>query len=177
MKIAVTSLSERPTPLEAKMSPRELDLAAEGIRFEDPVYVSVTVTRLQEDVLAEGKARTSAHAECSRCLGDVPLELRGDFEALYVPDTGRFAKRMGHPDFVGGDQRVNIYSELTVDLSEEIRQCVLLELPMKPLCRPDCAGLCPSCGEDLNKGPCSCTPAEDDSPWAVLRKLIPPTAK
>lgn len=177
MKIAVTSLSERPTLLEAALSPKELELTYHGIRFDDPVRVSVTVTRLQEDVLAAGKATTIVHAECSRCLGDVVLELHGDFEALYVPDTGRYAKQMNHPEFAGDDQRVNFYSELTVDLSEEIRQCVLLELPMKPLCRPDCAGLCPTCGHDLNEGPCGCEPPEEESPWDALRRLIPPTAK
>ncbi|HUT32784.1 MAG TPA: DUF177 domain-containing protein [Planctomycetota bacterium] len=177
MKIGVTSLGDRPAALEARMSPRELDLTAERVEFRDPVQVAVTVTRLQEDVLAEGKANTTAHAECSRCLEDVPLELHGEFEALYVPDTGRFAKRMDHPDFAGTGQRVNFYSEQTIDLADEIRQCVLLELPMKPLCRPDCAGLCPSCGEDLNKGPCSCKPAADEGPFAALRKLIPPEAE
>ena len=65
MKIAVTSLSERPTSLEATMSPKELDLTAKHTRFEAPVQVAATVTRMQEDVLAEGKATTTAVAECS----------------------------------------------------------------------------------------------------------------
>ncbi|MBM4038456.1 MAG: DUF177 domain-containing protein [Planctomycetes bacterium] len=177
MKIAVTSLSERPTPLAATMSPKELDLRAEHTRFEAPVQVAVTVTRMQEDVLAEGKASTTAIAECSRCLEDVPIALHGEFEALYVPDTGRFAKRMDHPDFAGSGQRVNFYSELTVDLTDEIRQSVLLELPMKPLCRPDCAGLCPRCGADLNAGPCACKPEKAEDPWAKLRALIPASPK
>jgi uncharacterized protein len=177
MRIAVTSLRERPTPLEATLAPRELDLAAERTRFTAPVQVAVTVTRMQEDVLAEGKASTTAVTECSRCLGDVPLELHGEFEALYVPDTGAYAARMGRRDFEWGDQRVNFYSELTVDLTEEIRQCILLELPMKPLCRPDCAGLCPSCGQDLNEGHCTCKPPAAEGPFAALRKLIRPAAK
>jgi len=174
MKIAVASLSERPTPLSATMSPKELDLRAEHTRFEAPVEVAVTVTRMQEDVLAVGTTSTMAIAECSRCLEDVPTALHGEFEALYVPDTGRFAKRMNHPDFAGSGQRVSFYSELTVDLSDEIRQSVLLELPMKPLCRLDCAGLCPRCGANLNDGPCTCKPEASESPWDALRNLIPP---
>jgi len=174
MKIAVASLSERPTRLEGTLSPRELELAAERIAFREPVHVTVTVTRMQEDVLARGEARTSAVAECSRCLEEVAVELRGEFEALFVPETGAYGQRMGRRDFEWGDQRVNFYSEMTVDLTDEIRQCVLLELPMKPLCRPDCAGLCPRCGANLNEGPCSCEPEDDAGPWAILRKLIPP---
>jgi uncharacterized protein len=174
MKIAVPSLSERPTPLESTLAPKELELVAERVQFRDPVRVSATVTRMQEDVLAEGKARTKAHLECSRCLEDVEVDLSGEFEALYVPETGRFAKRMDHPDFAGGDQRVNFYSELTVDISEEIRQCILLELPSKPLCRPDCAGLCPQCGRNRNEGPCGCKEDAEEDVWAKLRAIIPP---
>jgi len=174
MKIAVSSLSECPTPLESTLAPKELELVAERVQFRDPVQVSATVSRMQEDVLAEGKARTKAHLECSRCLEDVEVDVSGEFEALYVPETGRFAKRMDHPDFAGTGQRVNFYSKLTVDLSDEIRQCVLLELPMKPLCRPDCAGLCRRCGANLNEGPCSCKPEADEGPWAALRTLFPP---
>ncbi|MBM4031531.1 MAG: DUF177 domain-containing protein [Planctomycetes bacterium] len=174
MKIAVTSLADRPTSLEATLTPKELDLVAERVRFEEPVEVSVTLTRMQEDVLAEGKASTRAVVECGRCLEDVPVELHGEFEALYVPETGPYAARMGRRDFEWGDQRVNFYSELTVDLTDEIRQCLLLELPLKPLCRPECAGLCPICGRNRNEGPCGCKPSADESPWAALAKFIPP---
>jgi len=177
MKIAVASLSDRPTSLEGVLAPRELDLVAERVQFLDPVHVAVTLTRMQEDVLAEGTVRTTAHAECSRCLEDVAVELAGRFEALYVPDTGAYAQRMGRRDFEWGDQRVNFYTELTIDLTDELRQCILLELPMKPLCRPDCAGLCPRCGADLNQGPCTCKPEAADDPWAALGKLLPPKAE
>jgi len=174
MKIAVSSLSERPTTLQGTFAPKELELVAVRVQFRDPVQVSATVSRMQEDVLAQGKASTKAHVECSRCLEDVEVDLAGEFEALYVTATGRFAKRMGHPDFAGGDQRVNFYSELTVDLSDEIRQCILLALPIKPLCRPDCAGLCPQCGRNRNEGPCGCKEDAEDDLWAKLRAIIPP---
>jgi uncharacterized protein len=136
----------------------------------------VKLTAMQEDVLAEGDARTEARAQCSRCLEDVPLILSGHFEALYVPKNGPYAERMHRPDFEWGDQRVNFYSEFTLDLTDEIRQCILLELPMKPLCRRDCAGLCPQCGKNLNEGPCTCLPDEDqaEDPFAKLRGLLPP---
>jgi len=69
---------------------------------------------------------------------------------------------------------VNFYTEMTVDLTEEIRQCLLLELPMKPLCRTDCKGLCPQCGHNRNEGPCSCRTEEPEDPWEKLRSLLPP---
>ncbi|HPD16191.1 MAG TPA: DUF177 domain-containing protein [Planctomycetota bacterium] len=174
MKIAVPSLADRPTTLDATLAPGELDLIAEHTVFEHGVQVSVTVTRMQEDVLANGRASTVATAECSRCLDPVPVELRGEFEALFVPETGAYGQRMGRRDFEWGDQRVNFYTEMTVDLTEEIRQCLLLELPMKPLCRTDCKGLCPQCGHNRNEGPCSCRTEEPEDPWEKLRSLLPP---
>jgi len=175
VKVAVGPLKNRPTWLEARESPQELGPPPEGAEFISPVEVSVKLTRMQEDVLAQGEARTTARVQCSRCLADIELSLAGRFEALYVPDAGAYAKRMGQPKFEWGDQRVSFYSELTIDLTNEIRQCLLLELPMKPLCRPDCAGLCTQCGQDLNQGPCNCQPDKEDDIWGPLRKLIPPT--
>jgi uncharacterized protein len=58
-----------------------------------------------------------------------------------------------------------------LDLTEAIRQYALLAMPMKPLCRGDCAGLCPNCGHNLNQGPCDCLPQEADPRWSELNKL------
>ena len=55
-----------------------------------------------------------------------------------------------------------------VDLTEPVRQSVLLEIPMKPLCRPDCAGLCPHCGKNRNEGPCDCQEEPADPRLSVL---------
>ncbi len=177
MKVAVKGLKQVPFVLRATETAEELALSFPRTSFPAPVEVSVRLTPMHEEVLAEGDARTEARGECSRCLEEVQLALAGHFEALYVPQEGPYAKRVHSPDVEWGDQRVNFYSEFTIDLSEEIRNCLLLELPMKPLCRPDCAGLCPKCGANLNAGPCSCKPDAPDSPWSALRDLLPPGKK
>jgi len=174
MKIGVATLGDRPVTLGATESPQELALAAEHTRFLAPVEVAVKITRMQEEVLVEGKARTRATLECSRCLEDVPADMAGEFEALYVPEGGAYSARAGRRDFEWGDQRVNFYTDFTVDLADEIRQCILIELPMKPLCRPDCAGLCPNCGKNLNEGPCGCKRDAEEDVWDRLRALLPP---
>ncbi|MBA7688765.1 hypothetical protein ES703_97254 [subsurface metagenome] len=58
-----------------------------------------------------------------------------------------------------------------LDLTEAIRQYALLAIPMKPLCRGDCAGLCPNCGHNINQGPCDCSPQETEPRWSELSKL------
>jgi len=174
VKIGINSLKPEPIWLEQTETAVELHLAVDGVEFPAPVRVKVKVTRMQEDVLAQGRVWTAARLACSRCLEPFDLDLEGSFDALFVPDTGAYATRKGRRDFEWGDERVNFYSEMTIDLSAEIRECLELELPLKPLCRPSCAGLCPQCGKDLNDGPCDCPPDEGDDPWAALRKLIPP---
>jgi uncharacterized protein len=178
VKIGVASLRPGGIQLEATERPDEISLTAERVAFPDPVTISVKVTRMQEDVLAQGEARTTARLECSRCLDDVAVPLHGRFEALFVPKSRAEANPHRLHDW--GDQRVSFYSESTIDLGDEIAQCLISELPMRPLCRPDCAGLCPTCGHNRNEGPCSCppeepaTPTQADSPFAALRSLFPP---
>jgi uncharacterized protein len=58
-----------------------------------------------------------------------------------------------------------------LDLTEAVRQALVTQLPMRPLCRPDCAGLCARCGADLNEGPCGCPDEPADDRWSVLRGL------
>jgi uncharacterized protein len=174
VKVAVHSLRPEPVRLEAALSPAELGLGDQEAEFGQPVLVRVKLTRMQEEVLAQGEASTTARLECARCLEPVELRVVGAFEALYVPETGAYSASVGRRSLEWGDQRVNFYAEATVDLSDEIRQSLILELPLKPLCRPDCAGLCPQCGQNLNQGPCDCEPDADATPWAALRDLIPP---
>ena len=65
-----------------------------------------------------------------------------------------------------------IDEHLILDLTEAVRQYALLALPMKPLCRQDCAGLCPTCGRNLNQGGCDCPPQGLDPRWSGLSKLL-----
>jgi uncharacterized protein len=58
-----------------------------------------------------------------------------------------------------------------IDITEDVRQTVLIAVPLKLLCREECLGLCPHCGKDLNEGPCDCRPVEVDSRWDKLRAL------
>jgi uncharacterized protein len=59
----------------------------------------------------------------------------------------------------------------TIDLAPLVREAIMLELPLAPVCSPDCQGLCPTCGADLNDGPCGCAPTSGDPRWAALDVL------
>lgn len=103
--------------------------------------------------------------ECRRCLRPVEGVLEAGVRELYRP------RRPGErPD---EDEETYPLSGELLDLAPLVRDAILLELPIAPLCRPDCAGLCPTCGAALEDGDCGCPPAASDPRWAVLDVLRP----
>ena len=135
-----------------------------------PIRGSLKLTRTGRGVLVDARLSTAARVNCSRCLGELmaPLQLRIREEFLPTVDvvTGLPAEV---PD---GDEAFTIDEHHILDLGEAVRQYALLDLPLQPLCRPDCAGLCPYCGQNLNEGRCACSDQEGDSRLAPLASLL-----
>jgi uncharacterized protein len=129
----------------------------------------VTMTRTDRGILVRGILRMDIKLTCSRCLSlcDYPLTLRIAEEYFPTIDIMSGAP-ISTPDESGC---FTIDEHHILDLTEAIRQYTVLATPMKPLCREDCAGLCPTCGHNLNQGKCSCPPTDTDPRWAALRKL------
>jgi len=130
---------------------------------------TVGLLRTKSGILAEATLRLHYPEVCSRCLIpiEVPLELHIEEEYQPIVDvlTGAASPR---PE----DSSAFLIDEHHVlDLTEAVRQYRLLAAPMQPLCRPDCAGLCPVCGQNLNESSCACPHDEYDPQWSVLAKL------
>ena len=104
--------------------------------------------------------------ECRRCLRPVGGELRCEVRELYRPRPPR--------EPPNEDEDTYPLSGEMLDLRPLVRDAILLEMPIAPLCREDCAGLCPTCGADLNEGECDCPPASADPRWAALDTLRDP---
>lgn len=124
---------------------------ADDVRLAAPVDGEVRLSRTGRSILAHAVVRTAFEARCSRCLELVtaPVEVAVDEEALpsIDIDSGQTLDRSAEPDAL----RLDDHHEL--DLTEPIREAVSLAEPIAPLCRPDCAGLCQTCGADLNADP------------------------
>ncbi len=122
---------------------------------------SITITRTAQGLLTQVELDAHTTTECMRCLEPVALTLSPKFTELYafskktVTDSGLILPESGQ-----------------VDLGPLIREYMLLEIPIKPLCKPDCKGLCPVCGENQNE--ITCQHEEDlvDPRLAVLRTLL-----
>jgi len=137
---------------------------------ESMVQGEVRLMRTDRGILAKGTLHTEVEITCSRCLSLFSCLLTLNIEEEYFPIT----------DVVSGawlplseeSGSFTIDERHILDLTEAIRQCVLLVIPMKPLCREDCAGLCSNCGHNLNQGPCGCLPQDTDPRWSELRKCL-----
>ncbi len=136
--------------------------------------VRVLLTRTNRGVLAQGTARVEVHCQCSRCLEEFDTELEFDFEEEYLPSrditTGAL---LPVPE---DDSAFLIDENHILDFGEAIRQYTVINTPIRVLCRPDCAGLCPTCGKNLNFGRCDCRPEAVDPRLAVLTRLLDQTS-
>jgi uncharacterized protein len=126
-----------------------MELDEPDIRFEHDVAYELLAQLQENAVLVTGRLRTPATLRCSRCLRIFELPVRVD---QFV-----FHKELQGEDFV--------------DLTANMREDIILELPQRALCTEGCQGLCPHCGKDLNKGPCRCKPSEGDLRWHALDNL------
>jgi len=135
-----------------------------------PVRGEATLLRTGYGILADVTLETTLPAECSRCLEDTSSLVRTQFHEEFVPtvDVRTGAALLPDPQ----SEAFPIDDSHILDLSEPIRQHVLMDTPLRPLCREDCRGLCPACGQNLNDGRCECEPELEGSPFAALRQLL-----
>ena len=124
---------------------------------DGPMTVRGEVLGLIDAVTAHFTASGEAHLTCTRCLKewDATVTIEGDQVYQRVPDEDGYG-------IVGGE----------IDVSGPAQDELALGLPLVPLCTPDCKGLCPTCGTDLNTEPCDGHGEDPDSPFAVLKDLF-----
>jgi uncharacterized protein len=133
------------------------------------VQGEIELVRTDRSILLRGTLGTKVNLACSRCLTSFEHPLVFKLEEEFFP-TVNVTSGVSVP--LPEDSTAFVIDEHhMLDLSEVVRQHALLTMPMKPLCRPKCAGLCPSCGANLNQGDCQCPPRSQKSPWAKLEKL------
>lgn len=131
--------------------------------FDRPVAIRGTVRNMAGALELSGVAQSTLDTRCDRCLKDLTVELNIPVETL-------LAEELSNADDPEADDIV-LLDNGQVDLDEIFTTACILSLDSKHLCKEDCKGLCPTCGKDLNEGPCSCG-KETDPRLAVLAKLL-----
>jgi uncharacterized protein len=151
--------------IRAEIPPDDPNLEGTKLRFLGPLSVS---GRVQLIPSGEVLARLSLHGllaqKCCRCLEPVSVRVEEELDLLFAPEDEYAGMDKGSvrllPEGVGG-----------LDLVEAIREELILSQSLLAVCRPDCKGLCPQCGINLNEDRCECSQEESDPRWEILRAL------
>jgi uncharacterized protein len=169
MLVDLLNVSDEPIPFDLRINPDEIDLDTEGVRIIDRVNAVGEISRNAAKTAVRGSIKAPIEIECTRCLMPVRRDLDIAFQIDFVGREMLPGGKETHlestdldTDMIEGDQ---------LDLTEIVREQMLLNLPETVLCREECKGICPTCGQDLNEVSCQCDEDEIDPRWAALRDL------
>jgi len=146
----------------------DLPVAIENNTKPDTASVRITILRFGKKVLVDGSVKAAVSLTCSRCLNDFYYPVDLNFREEYVPVDETAPE--GDQELSEDELDVGFYKGEEIDLSGIVKEQVLLEIPMKPLCRNDCQGICSRCGADKNVQSCNCKDDHIDPRLAPLAK-------
>lgn len=158
--------AERTSEIDASVPATDRDAP------DSAVSGSVRLTRTNRGLLAYAELDAAARDTCGRCCQPVEMPIHLSLREEFLPTVDVHTGQPLPPLDEGEDaEAFRIDEHHHLDLTEAVRQALMTQLPMRPLCRPDCAGLCARCGADLNEGPCGCPDEPSDDRWSILRGL------
>lgn len=185
LPIPVERLTSTPTPFEFQVDGGWWRSAL-GARAgwpdepEEPCRIEGSAHRMGEDLYLEGTVTGRLELECGRCLARYRHRLREPFRLVLEPAGERAPADPEEAEafardgmFLGEELEVGWFRGSVIYLGAFVREIIALALPVAPLCSEECAGLCPRCGADRNRGSCECPGPRGDSPFAALASLRP----
>ncbi len=170
-------LEQKPIDFREVFAPGTIDLG-DDVRQTTPLRSNGRATLIEErhgnkgsieDIRVVGDLGTQVEVPCARCLQAVTRDIARNFDLLYRPqgsDAGR-----EEISVTQAEAEIGYYTGGGLLLEDILREQILLAVPIKIVCRDDCKGLCPQCGQNLNQGACQCPPAPPDTRWEALRGL------
>jgi uncharacterized protein len=161
LRIDLRVLERGPVEVAGSLAPDDPLWAGLDFELTKPVRVSGQVAGTGEGrYLWRGEVSTALRGECRRCLTPVDVSVEAPVAVLFTDE-----ELADDPSARVIDARATV-----LDLSEAVREELILAVPEYVLCRDDCRGLCPGCGQDLNVGSCGCRPSRDPR-WGPLERL------
>ena len=149
--------------------PGEVGGETDAYQIVAPVELEFDIHKDKDKFRLVGRVRAGLELSCSRCLEPYRFPIDAAFDQRYLPLTE--ASTDQEREIEENDLETSYYREDQIDLNELLREQFYLALPMKPLCRDDCKGLCAQCGMNLNTGACDCAPVWEDPRLAALKAL------
>jgi uncharacterized protein len=177
MDFKVSELEKEPIEFDLEVAPGEVDLGEEAVQ-QGPLAASGRAEVLHEhrgpkDIVADIRLVGGFHGRfqvpCARCVEPVEIPLAAEFDLIFRPAA--VDSEATERSITAQETEIGYYLEDSLSLADVLREQVLLSLPARTLCKPDCKGLCPRCGADRNSQPCTCDAGPSDLRWEALAGL------
>jgi uncharacterized protein len=164
MKIVISDIPDEGTELDLTG-----DLQLDEIRMLSPVKATLRIDKLGPELIARGVLSARVEIECARCLNQFPFQVSSQLNLVFRP-ASEISK---HEQYELKSEELDtvFYTGDILETDDLLKEQLILNLPMKALCSPDCKGFCPGCGTDLNVSGCSCRTVGNDPRFEILKKL------
>ncbi len=156
MLIALEELALGPVTLERDFAAGELEVRHPDLDASGPVHARAEARLAGQELRVHLQWSAAENLLCARCLQPLPSQYAGDAHLVYHP-AGEWSPEHAM-EIHDRDTDIDFYQPPGLEFEDVLREQILLTLPMRVLCREDCAGLCPRCGHNRNAGPCGCPP-------------------
>ena len=170
MQLDLTRYRQPEEHFSRTLQPTDVGQEGDAYRVVAPVHLDFDIQKDKEKFRLVGSVRTELELQCSRCLEPFKMPVDAMFDLRFLPASEIAAD--GEREVQDDDLDTSYYRDDRIDLNELLREQFYLALPMKPLCRDDCRGLCPQCGTNWNTGTCTCTAQWEDPRLAALKGLV-----
>ncbi|MFV1989119.1 MAG: DUF177 domain-containing protein [Acidimicrobiales bacterium] len=147
----------RPEVYKAEILFDDISVVETRVDPRDPVHLRAQLVQTYDRVVVSGTLRATWTAPCRRCNAEIRTSTEWDFSETFATEA------VEGESYPLGDE--------SLDLRGMVRDQVVLQLPLAPLCRDDCKGICSTCGADFNEDDCGCESAAPDPRWDVLKDL------
>ena len=169
MILKLREFEDFPARIRLEAGPEQVAPLTEELKSVSHLSVALAIQKADDDFYAQGEVEADVTLECARCLRGFETHLTGRTDFIInaegqPPKTDR--------DVIDDEEYISYRGpDMSVDISDQVRQALVLAVDLKPLCDEDCKGLCPSCGKNLNDGPCDCGSKQIDPRWEGLKGL------
>jgi DUF177 domain-containing protein len=177
MEFKVSELEREPVEFDLELPPSAIGFGDE-VEQSGPLAAAGRAEVIHEhrgpkevvaDIRLKGHFSTTVLVPCARCVEPVAVPLAAEFDLIFRP-VGADSD-MGERAISAPETEIGYYQKDSLALEDVLREQVLLSLPVRTLCKPDCKGLCPRCGANRNNQPCSCEAVPVDPRWEALGGL------
>ena len=172
MFFSITELELRKAHFDVELPPGKLDFSDSHLRQITPIHAfgeAELVVPAIGEIRVKGTYSVKIESDCDRCLEPAEFPIEKQFDLFYRSELHQTTE--GEVHLATGETEIGFYEGDGLELDDVLREQVLLDLPMQRVCRPDCKGVCPYCGQNRNTTPCNCQAVPADDRWSALKRF------